>query len=487
MPAATHGTTRDATRDTAPTVGLPGVDLIGGDLLGARLRAPDYRWWRAQVQATGGCAAPIHLTGSSQVLDCDGAVLVERAGTVLAPCGNRRAAVCPACSDRYAADAYHLLRAGLAGDEAKGVPATVVEHPRAFLTLTAPSFGPVHSRTVTRRGHVIPCRCGDRHHPADPRLGAAVDPDTYDYIGAVLWQAHAGLLWARFTTTLRRALAAALGVRGRDFADHARLSYAKVAEYQRRGLVHFHAVVRIDGPDGPADPPPAGLTQEALRDAITAAAHAATLITTRPDGTPLALGWGAQLDLRPVTATAAAQLEDRAGEFTDAALAGYIAKYATKSTGAVDNGEGADRPIRDGELIVFLDVSPHHRRMIEVAWQLGDLPQYEPLNLRRWAHMLGFRGHFMTKSRAYSVTFTAIRAERRTWRLRNDLDQLGACTDNHGEPSGPIDLDTITVINNWHVVHIGHRDHAERELALAIAERNRTQRRTTRTARKAAA
>ena len=450
------------------------------DLLGARLRAPDYRAWRAQVQATRGCAAPIHLTGTSQVLDRDGAVLLDRSGAVLAPCGNRRASVCPACSDRYAADAYHLLRAGLAGDTAKNVPVTVTAHPRVFLTLTAPSFGPVHTRSVTRRGQVIPCRCGDRHHPADPRLGSATDPDTYDYQGAVLWQARAGALWARFTTTLRRALAYALGVRARDFPDHARLSFAKVAEYQRRGLVHFHAVIRLDGPDGPTDAPPPGLTHDALRTAIITAACNAQLTSARPDGTSLVLGWGAQLDLRPVTATAVGQLENRDGEITDAALAGYIAKYATKSTGAVDGGEGADRPIRDSEHIAHLDVTPHHRRMIETAWQLGNLFLYGGLNLRRWAHMLGFRGHFLTKSRAYSVTFGALRQERRTWRLRADLDQLAADTDNHGDAVAPADLDTITVINTWYVVQIGHRDHTERELALAIAERHRTQRRTTR-------
>ena len=116
--------------------------------------------------------------------------------------------------------------------------------------------------------------------------------------------------------------------------------------------------------------------------------------------------------------------------------------------------------------------------MIQTAWQLGELPQYDGLNLHRWAHMLGFRGHFLTKSRAYSLTFTAIRQERRTWRLQRDLDQLAADTDNHGVEVGPLDLDTITVINSWHVVHIGHRDHTERELALAIAERNRTHRGT---------
>src|SRR6185312_11685773 len=97
---------------------------------------------------------------------------------------------------------------------------------------------------------------------------------------------------------------------------------------------------RLDGPDGPTDPPPDGLTHEALRDAITLAARTAILTTTRPDDTTLVLGWGAQLDLRPVTSCAARQLENDAGEITDAALAGYIAKYATKSTGAVAGGEG---------------------------------------------------------------------------------------------------------------------------------------------------
>ena len=98
--------------------------------------------------------------------------------------------------------------------------------------------------------------------------------------------------------------------------------------------------------------------------------------------------------------------------------------------------------------------------------------------------MLGFRGHFLTKSRAYSITFGAIRQQRRTWRLRHDLDQLAAETDDPGDTTA--DADTVVVVNDWWVVHIGHRDHAERELAIAVAERNRAQRRTTRSTRRAA-
>jgi hypothetical protein len=438
----------------------------------ARLRSPDYRDWRAKVEASGGCAHPVRLRGSSTILDRDGEILAERTGEIFAPCGNRREAVCPACSDRYAGDAFHLIRAGLAGGD-KGIPDTVTGKLRLFLTLTAPSFGLVHTRRISARGRVMPCGCGAHHREHDPVLGTALDPDRYDYEGAVLWQAHAGQLWHRFAVALRRNLAVRLGVPMRRFRDVARLSYAKVAEYQRRGLVHFHAAIRLDGPDGPADPAPAGLTGDALRDAILDAARSVYLDVARSDGTPLLLGWGTQIDLRTITPAGATTVEDEHGEITDASLAGYIAKYATKGTGKSDRHP--DRPIRSELHIGHLDVTDHHRRLIETCWQLGGLSDYEGLNLRKWAHMLGFRGHFLTKSRRYSTTFRAIRAERRTWRLADTLAQLGHDTDDPNEI--PADLATVTVINDWHLVGIGHRDDGEHELAAAIAERKRQHRR----------
>jgi hypothetical protein len=49
---------------------------------------------------------------------------------------------------------------------------------------------------------------------------------------------------------------------------------------------------------------------------------------------------------------------------------------------------------------------------MRTCWRLGGLPEYAPLRLRAWVHTLGYRGHILTKSRAYSTTYAALRAER---------------------------------------------------------------------------
>jgi replication initiator protein RepSA len=41
----------------------------------------------------------------------------------------------------------------------------------------------------------------------------------------------------------------------------------------------------------------------------------------------------------------------------------------------------------------------------------GPCSQLEHLHLTAWAHMLGFNGHFSTKSRTYSTTLGALRAD----------------------------------------------------------------------------
>ena len=80
--------------------------------------------------------------------------------------------------------------------------------------------------------------------------------------------------------------------------------------------------------------------------------------------------------------------------------------------------------------------------------------------------MLAFRGHFLTKSPAYSTTFNAIRGDRRAFRLAETLERLGLTEQ----------ADSIAVVNDWRFDGAGYRDDAERELAAGIAEHIREDR-----------
>jgi len=166
---------------------------------------------------------------------------------VLTACGNRRAARCQPCSRVYQADAYQLVKAGLAGG--KGVPESVGSHPRLFVTFTAPSFGPVHTRRA-EGGTAHPCHpgrlgdrcahgrrrtCWHRHQEGDPDLGTPLCPDCYDYEAAVVWNALAPRLWKQTTITIGRALARRAGLTAKACKRLVTPEFAKVAEYQARG------------------------------------------------------------------------------------------------------------------------------------------------------------------------------------------------------------------------------------------------------------
>jgi hypothetical protein len=140
-----------------PTV-VPAVD----DLLARAADPAGFRRWAEQVRQAGCCEQPVRLVGRVEEADlATGEVRriytskAEPDGVTFKACGNRRASRCRPCSEVYRRDAWHLVAAGLRGG--KGIPAGVAEHPRLFVTFTAPSFGPVHSRRE-QSGTVRPCR-----------------------------------------------------------------------------------------------------------------------------------------------------------------------------------------------------------------------------------------------------------------------------------------------------------------------------------------
>lgn len=72
--------------------------------------------------------------------------------------------------------------------------------------------------------------------------------------------------------------------------------------------------------------------------------------------------------------------------------------------------------------------------------------------------MLGFRGHFLTKSRAWSTTLGELRNIRARFRLAETLAALDVAEED------------VLVVNDWEAVAFGHDNEAEREYAAAIAE-----------------
>jgi hypothetical protein len=407
---------------------------------------------------------------------------------LLKACGTRRESRCPSCAAVYRADAYQLLAAGLRGG--KGVPDTVASHPRLFVTFTAPSFGRVHTRRPQGR-LVLPCYpyrqgqtcphgtrvgCWHRHEPDDPRLGEPLCPRCYDAGAQVVWNALAPELWRYTTTYLDRTLARRVGVSEAQLRRLVRVSHAKVAEFQRRGAVHFHAVLRLDAATvcrcpGCLAPPPqgftAGLLERALRQAVGAVRVPCPPLDD--DGPACYARWGEQLDVRNITTG-----DGQAGELSAEQVAGYVAKYATKATETF--GTGLDRRLTEGDLDL-LDLPAHVAELVHAAWELGARPSLGRLRLRAWAHMLGFRGHWSTKSRRYSTTMTALRRARVTYAKRRrardgvPLDAWGRVED---------DDQAAVVIATWSYAGCGYQTQGEVWLALSAAARARERRRIAR-------
>src|SRR4051794_14392175 len=198
---------------TTPVSVIPALSPELLDGIVARAARPDFPAFEAQLRSSGYCARPVRLRGTIQTSDHDGHRRVwstkdEPDGVLRKACGNRREAVCPPCAERYRQDAYHLITAGLRGG--KGVRDSVAGHPAVFFTLTAPTFGPVHTQPVGANGQPLPCRarrdapvcphgvplsCGAMHADDHPCLGEPLCPRCFDYRAAVIWNHTLGTLW----------------------------------------------------------------------------------------------------------------------------------------------------------------------------------------------------------------------------------------------------------------------------------------------------
>lgn len=165
----------------------------------------------------------------------------------------------------------------------------------------------------------------------------------------------------------------------------------------------------------------------------------------------------AQVDPRPIR-LAARDLDDRA-EITTTAVAAYLAKYATKAT---ESAGHLSTRLRPDTVRSYTDHATHTGRQIDACWRLGQRsPGHDAEEwaagwgrLWCWAHMLGFAGHFATRSRRYSTTLTALRLARRDWQLSHatsgpatkDAERL-----DDGEDTTEVVISSLTYAGiGWH-------------------------------------
>jgi hypothetical protein len=422
-----------------------------------RAASPGFGLWWKKAEEAGFCANPIHLISTDTL---------ERDRRVLTRCNNRRALVCPSCSDLYARDTWQLIHAGLQGGH-HGIPASVSEHPQMFVTLTAPSFGAVHSTGATGICHppsAAPRQCEhgrqhwcERAHNCDDLvLGQPLCADCYDYRGHVLFAWHAPELWRRFTIRLRRVLRLQLRQYGEN-PDDVRLSFMKVVELQRRGLPHFHAVIRLDAVTEPGEPPVRPVTRLTTADFAQLVRQAGLDIKiSLIDET--VLRFGEQLDIKSIGYSTAVEAENNASSSRH--IARYLAKYVTKSV--ADFGVGVRR--FPPSAIDDLEVTPHVRQILRTIVILAEREPYE--ELPSWLHTLGYRGHVMSKSRQFSTTMTALREHRAAWRKDQTLTEAEQATAGDQSNSDA----------QWEFERWGHTSQGDLVLVLSAFARAREQR-----------
>ena len=196
----------------------------------------------AETPSTGQCSRPFEVQPG-----------------VFVRCRTRVKSKCASCAELYRGDWAAIARSGVFDGP--------VQNFRFYLlTLTAPSFGRVHRVPKSPDAPARVCGCRVVHTVGDVGLrGVPLDADSYDYAGQVAWNRDSGLLWDR---TRRRI---------RDRWDST--EFFIVREWQERGVLHVHALVRISR----SESPDAVTLGEAARSAVAA---------SKADGT--VVGWGDQ-------------------------------------------------------------------------------------------------------------------------------------------------------------------------------------------------
>lgn len=339
------------------------------------------------------CSRPLTVTATSSN-SSNGTVLST---TFKKACGTRLSSLCQSCSRIYCGDLRHLVRSGLDKKRLGG------RNVATFLTFTAPGsdvFGATHSRlekvSTNGKPYVQRCACGATHRRGDDCLGSAVNPSTYNYDAAALFNASSSRL---LTITLQK-IARLMGEEN--------LARVRVAEFQQRGLIHFHVLILGDVPKKIVEAVVKGGRLTYISDTEQGPKVKTRLIRKAQHN---GVVWGEQFDVQTILAESQAKLER------------YISKlvsYAVKSVGTDERGAYQhERAMRQAGLRSCPCNRPHG----PIATSESNVADFAERQHNRWrcrrqrsaTRNWGFRGHVFAASRSWGATLQEIRERRRNF------------------------------------------------------------------------
>jgi hypothetical protein len=351
-------------------------------------------------------------TAPKKYSDCLDPLLIRRTSTNLITgeiktvefdkrCGTRRRDKCEPCSVIWKDDAYYALIN----------PSKEHQGSLTFITLTAPGskhFGASH--TASYKGLKSErCACRSYHSPSDKVVGLPINPENFEYKKITKFNYRASRLTSVTLQKIYRLMLTDLN-NGKDKTEKktikdVRLPTARVMEWQERGVLHVHIIVRGHVPTYIVEKAVKGSPATATRRRVLPAEH---------DGEK----WGSQFDVRHINSGDEKQLAKLGGYVTK--VVGYALKDVTAHGAETDKKKEAfhsrlrkttNTVVQCEKSFSECDASQDRRNTLIISGnQTGKF--HFCVKHRRAHHQLGFTGNVLTLNKAWGSSLKKAREAR---------------------------------------------------------------------------
>jgi hypothetical protein len=315
-------------------------------------------------------------------------------------CGTRRKDKCEPCSKIWKRDAYFALIS----------PSKEHKSSLTFITLTAPGvwfFGQTHTAQWNNKPSER-CACRAFHQPHDEIVGTPVEPDDFDYDKVVEFNNKVSRLTTVTLQKIHRLLLTDLNRNSisstKKTIRDVRLPTARVMEWQERGVLHVHIIVR------------GFIPTYIIENAVKGSQATKTRRRIEPT-TYQHQGWGNQVNVRHLNSADSNQIGK---------LSSYVTKVVNYALKDVDTETVEQSKIK----------SNYHRKLRYWTNQVvkcdkpfsecnasmktpEDVIRYRTIERkqfcvkhRRAHHQIGFTGNVLTMNRAWGSSLRSERLKR---------------------------------------------------------------------------